>query len=53
MRPLVIVAAAAVVLAVLGLPRLVRAADYWVKNGGNDALDGLSQVTAWATRRVS
>lgn len=25
------------------------AADYWVKNGGNDGLDGLSQATAWAT----
>jgi len=26
-----------------------RAADYFVKNGGNDAADGLSLATAWAT----
>jgi len=40
----------AVVLAVALLaPRGTLAADYWVKNGGNDALDGLSQATAWAT----
>jgi hypothetical protein len=26
-----------------------RAGDYWVKNGGNDAADGLSVATAWAT----
>ena len=25
------------------------AADYWVKNGGSDAADGLSVATAWAT----
>ena len=25
------------------------AADYWVKNGGNDAAPGLSPATAWAT----
>ena len=25
------------------------AADYWVKNGGNDPSDGLTQGTAWAT----
>jgi parallel beta-helix repeat protein len=25
------------------------AADYWVKNGGSDAANGLSQATAWAT----
>src|SRR6266404_388368 len=27
----------------------VHAADYFVKNGGSDAADGLSLVTAWAT----
>jgi hypothetical protein len=27
----------------------VPAADRWVKNGGNDAQDGLSTATAWAT----
>ncbi len=26
-----------------------HAADYWVKNGGNDGADGLSVATAWAT----
>src|SRR5262245_50754144 len=26
-----------------------EAADYWVKNGGNDGLDGLSPANAWAT----
>src|SRR6266436_3695882 len=25
------------------------AADYWVKNGGNDNADGLTQATGWAT----
>src|SRR3989442_6740134 len=25
------------------------AADYWVKNGGNDAAPGLSPATGWAT----
>jgi hypothetical protein len=25
------------------------AADYWVKNGGDDQLDGLVPATAWAT----
>lgn len=25
------------------------AADYWVKNGGSDAANGLAQATAWAT----
>ena len=37
------------VAAVLLLSVPVRAADLWVKNGGNDALDGHSQATAWAT----
>jgi parallel beta-helix repeat protein len=27
----------------------LSAADYYVKNGGNDSLDGLSAATAWAT----
>ena len=27
----------------------LRAADYYVKNGGNDGLDGLTLATAWAT----
>jgi hypothetical protein len=25
------------------------ATDYWVKNGGSDGADGLTQGTAWAT----
>lgn len=37
----------ALVALVLASP--ARAADYWVKNGGNDANDGLSVATAWAT----
>ncbi len=41
-------AAAALVL-LLGLVRPAHAADYWVKNGGNDGADGLSLATAWAT----
>lgn len=28
---------------------VARGADYWVKNGGSDGADGLSQATAWAT----
>ena len=28
---------------------VARAADYWVKNGGSDTLDGLSVAHAWAT----
>jgi hypothetical protein len=36
-----------VLSAVLASP--LRAADYYVKNGGNDGLDGLSLATAWAT----
>ncbi|HEY8517101.1 MAG TPA: right-handed parallel beta-helix repeat-containing protein [Candidatus Binatia bacterium] len=28
---------------------VAHAADYWVRNGGNDANDGLSIATAWAT----
>jgi hypothetical protein len=35
------------VLLLLATP--ARAADYWVKNGGSDAADGLSVATAWAT----
>jgi hypothetical protein len=30
-------------------PDSANAADYYVKNGGNDGLDGLSIATAWAT----
>src|SRR5437867_1806737 len=33
----------------LALGSRARAADLWVKNGGNDSLDGLSPATAWAT----
>ena len=33
----------------LALASSARAADRWVKNGGNDAADGLSPATAWAT----
>src|SRR5262249_13358073 len=39
--------AGAMLLTALALP--VRAADYWVKNGGDDGLDGQSVATAWAT----
>jgi parallel beta-helix repeat protein len=39
--------ACALILGLIAAP--VHAADYWVKNGGNDAADGLSQATAWAT----
>src|SRR4029453_7405840 len=38
---------AVALLALLAGP--ARATDYWVKNGGNDAADGLTQATAWAT----
>src|SRR5205085_8796531 len=37
------------VVAMLSLATAARAADYWVKNGGSDAADGLSVATAWAT----
>jgi parallel beta-helix repeat protein len=40
---------AVVVALVLALAVPVRAADHWVKNGGDDAADGLSVGTAWAT----
>ena len=43
-RSLVLVALAATLL----VPT-AHAADYYVKNGGNDGLDGLSLATAWAT----
>jgi len=33
----------------LALASGAHAADYWVKNGGSDAANGLSQATAWAT----
>ncbi|HLK13123.1 MAG TPA: right-handed parallel beta-helix repeat-containing protein [Candidatus Binatia bacterium] len=33
----------------LALARGAGAADYWVSNAGNDAADGLSPATAWAT----
>ncbi len=33
---------------VVGVPA-AHAADYYVKNGGNDGLDGLTLATAWAT----
>ncbi len=36
-------------LAVVLCPAPAPAADLWVKNGGNDALDGLSPANAWAT----
>ncbi|MCW5890251.1 MAG: right-handed parallel beta-helix repeat-containing protein [bacterium] len=34
---------------VLGLAHAAHAAEYWVKNGGSDAANGLSPGTAWAT----
>jgi hypothetical protein len=34
---------------VLLLAQAAHGAEYWVKNGGSDAADGLSQATAWAT----
>lgn len=43
---------AALACAVALLVRLAApatAADYWVRNGGSDAADGLSVATAWAT----
>src|SRR5262245_42586296 len=36
-------------LTALGTAAPADATDYWVKNGGNDGLDGLSLATAWAT----
>jgi len=39
----------ALVLLLAGAPHPAHAADYWVKNGGSDALDGTSIATAWAT----
>ena len=36
-------------VALLVLASRASATDYWVKNGGNDGLDGLSVATAWAT----
>src|SRR5713101_3576659 len=36
-------------VAIVGLAGTAAAADYWVKNGGNDTADGLSPATAWAT----
>jgi hypothetical protein len=46
--------ARAAALALLGalitaLATPAAAADFWVENGGNDALDGTSPATAWAT----
>lgn len=40
---------AGVLAAVLSVPGVAHGAEYWVRNGGNDGLDGLSQATAWAT----
>src|SRR5687767_3754041 len=40
-------ACAAALLVLLG--GRANATDYWVKNGGSDAADGLTQATAWAT----
>lgn len=34
---------------VLLLAHVAHGAEYWVKNGGSDAANGLSQATAWAT----
>jgi hypothetical protein len=42
-------ARAAAAMAMLWLATTAHAADYWVKNGGSDAADGLSVGTAWAT----
>jgi hypothetical protein len=41
--------AAVVAAGVLLVATTARAADYWVKNAGNDGLDGLSVPNAWAT----
>jgi len=41
--------AAVVAAVVLVVATTARGADYWVKNGGNDGLDGLSVANAWAT----
>ena len=38
---------AAALLTLLAAP--ATATDYWVKNGGSDGADGLTQATAWAT----
>src|SRR5262245_54419979 len=38
-----------VALGLLVLVPTAHAADLWVKNGGNDAANGLSPATAWAT----
>jgi len=40
---------ALVVVALLGWAAAAPAADFWVKNGGDDAADGTSPRTAWAT----
>jgi hypothetical protein len=40
---------AAVVAMLVVLATTARGADYWVKNGGSDALDGQSVANAWAT----
>jgi len=40
---------AALALALLAAANPAHAADYYVKNGGNDGLDGTSVATAWAT----
>jgi hypothetical protein len=37
----------AALLALLAVP--AGATEYWVKNGGSDGADGLTQATAWAT----
>jgi hypothetical protein len=41
--------ALAVASALLGLASAARGADYWVKPGGSDLVDGLSVGTAWET----
>jgi hypothetical protein len=38
-----------VVFGLVALPARSHATDLWVKNGGDDSLDGLTQATAWAT----
>lgn len=49
-RSAVALRAGVLVALALVLPaRRALAADYWVKNGGSDAANGLSQATAWAT----
>lgn len=44
-----VLAACAALAGCLALASGARAADYWVKNGGSDAANGLSQAAAWAT----